>query len=422
VDGFRIANLIMQAVYLPVHLFFIIKLIKNRQPSPIWKWFIVIVVGLWGIIAGRLIESLLYLFWPNNIAYVIEVDYVLASTTLATMSFLFWNLYVAGYDRLADAKWFRHLFLFIALGVCAFFISNPIHHLFYANLELNGLKTHGKMFYFCVAIVYGMLFAGLIISIVHIIKHEDHKLKRIIVFSMYPILPGVTNLVRSITGVDRLDLNPIVISLSILCLYEIVFGESYVGVVSESIESVLKQTRTPIVLYNPKENIIIYENDAAMRVHESQILSLLPMLKGAEERVELGLENRIVRAVSNLDGDTGDCVITLTDITEIREQQDAIDRQIEKQRAVLKSLEEQKRNIEVYIEALDSIPNLREKKEMTDSVKEMIARAFAQMELNLEKALEKSDASREALEDNMRIAQVTITEIRKVVAILKGVS
>lgn len=32
VDWYRIANLLMQAVYLPIHLYFIIMLIMHRQP------------------------------------------------------------------------------------------------------------------------------------------------------------------------------------------------------------------------------------------------------------------------------------------------------------------------------------------------------------------------------------------------------
>lgn len=197
-DWYRIANLIMQATYLPVHLFFIIKLIKYRQPSPVWRWFILVVLGLWGLIAGRLAETLLYMFWQNDTAYAIEVDFTLASTTVATMSFLFWNLYISGNDRLANSRGFRYTIKAVSVTVCCIFITNPIHHLFYEHLELNGLKSHGKLFPVCVLIVYGMLFAGLVISIVHIIRHENEKIKRIIVFSMYPLLPGILNLVRSL--------------------------------------------------------------------------------------------------------------------------------------------------------------------------------------------------------------------------------
>ncbi len=421
-DGYRLLNLVMQTVYLPIHMIFIIKLIKRRQPSPVWKWFIVVVVGLWGIIAGRWVETLLYLFWQNDAAYAATVDFTLTSTTLATMSFLFWNLYIAGHDRLAEAKWFSNLIRAVSLLVCIIFITNPLHHLFYEHLELNGLKTHGKLFAFCVLIVYGMLFAGLIISIVHIVKYEDSKIKRIIVFSMYPILPGVTNLIRSLSGVDTIDYNPLVMSLSILCLYEIVFKESYVGVVSESIESVLEQTGTPILLYDSSKQNVIYENKAARTVHDTRVEKILLSAADNPHGIREMSDGRVVRADSSGTKNSNEFIVTLTDVTELINQQKKIDNQIEQQNRMLESLAEQKRNIEAYIEALNSIPDLKEKKDMADRVQLVIVEAFDRLEKNLFEAKAAPQNSERVLEDNIRIARETITSIREVVARLKEVS
>lgn len=418
-DGFRIANLIMQTIYLPVHIVFIVKLIKNRRPTPIWKWFILIVCGLWGIIAGRWMENLLHMFWQNDTAYLLTVDFTLISTTLATMSFLFWNLYIAGHEKLITSKWFVYSVKTVALAVCCVIITNPIHRLFYEHLELEGLKTHGKLFGLCVLIVYGMLLAGLIISIVHIIKYEDHKLKRIIVFSMYPILPGATNLIRSLSGIDKLDFNPIVMTLSIICLYEIVFKERYVGVVPESIESVLGQTKTPIVICNLREKTVVYENDAAKKVHDMQVVKMLEIIDDSSTCFEVEFEDRTFRVFSSETETKDEYIVTFTDVTEVVNQQKEIDIQISKQNTMLRSLDEQKRNIESYIEALYSIPDLKDKKSRVDSVEILISQSFEQMESNLLMAETYSPQSEKALKDNLRISQETITSIRKVVAMLK---
>lgn len=421
VDWYRIANFLMQAVYLPIHLYFIIMLIRHKQPTPIWKWFIIVVSGLWGLILGRFIETCLYLFWVNNVAYNVAVDVTLLSTTVATMSFLFWNLYITRHENVATNKAFRALIFVLSGSVCVLIATNPHHHLFYSELNLIGAKTHGRAFIPCVFIVYGMLFAGLVISIIHIVKYEDNKVMRIIVFSMYPILPGVTNLIRSLSGNDTLDFNPIVMSLSILCLYDIVFKRSYVGVVAESMESVINQTRTPIVVYDSSDNSVRYENDAA--IERKQILQkLIPMLGDSEKTVEESFDGRVVRAVSTRSREKGEYIATFSDVTDIVYQRRKVEEQLAKQDKLLVELDEQKRNIEAYLEALYSIPDLKEKQEMTEKVQVMIAQAFARMKTNLEIASFGDDSAKAALEENLSIAQETITTIRKAVAKLKEVS
>lgn len=421
-DWYRIANFIMQAVYLPIHLYFIITLIRHKQPTPVWKYFIFIVAGLWGLIFGRFIETCLHLFWINNVAYNIAVDITLLSTTVATMSFLFWNLYIARHDKLATSREFKLVMMMASGAVCFIIASNPIHHLFYSELDLVGAKTHGSLFIPCVIIVYGMLFAGLVISIVHIIKYEDKKALRIIVFSMYPILPGVTNLIRSFSGVDNIDFNPIVMSLSILCLYQIVFKQSFVGVVAESMEGVINQTRTPIVVYNSKDSSVLYENSAAVRYHDSIIKEMIPALGAKAQTIEQSFDGRVVRAVSSETKDKDEFIATFTDVSDVVYQRRKVEEQLEKQSRLLSELDEQKRNIEAYLEALYSIPDLKEKQEMTEKVQHMISEAFTQMKQNLTIAAEGGEGAQAALAENLRIAQETITTIRKAVARLKEVS
>lgn len=52
----------MEAVYLSAHLFFVLHLLKRRQPSPVYYWFVLVTLGLWGIVGGDLFENCLYLF------------------------------------------------------------------------------------------------------------------------------------------------------------------------------------------------------------------------------------------------------------------------------------------------------------------------------------------------------------------------
>ena len=66
---YRIINLIMHAIYLPLNLGFIVLLVKNRQPSPLWKWFAAVVIGLWVMVSTRFADSILYAFYPNNTLY-----------------------------------------------------------------------------------------------------------------------------------------------------------------------------------------------------------------------------------------------------------------------------------------------------------------------------------------------------------------
>lgn len=259
-EWYRILNFVLQGIYLPIHLIFIVSLIKNRKPTPIWHFFIVVVIGLWIMVSGRFLETIAYIFYPNNDFYVFAVYYQLVGTTFASFAFLLWNLYLARCDKLANKPIFRIVLFSVAAIISIFVCTNSLHHLFYEKLVMGEQVQHGKLFYLCLVLVYAALFIGYIISIIHIIRKEKNKAIKIIVFSLYPLLPAVTALVRSITGVDELDFTPIIMFVAVFCLYIIVFKFNSLSLISKSIESVLEEIPNIVVLYNPQKGIL-YQNN-----------------------------------------------------------------------------------------------------------------------------------------------------------------
>ena len=63
-QGFRIANLMIQSLYLVFHLLFILFLYHKRQATPVWIWFFRFSVALWIWVSGRFMETIVYLFFP----------------------------------------------------------------------------------------------------------------------------------------------------------------------------------------------------------------------------------------------------------------------------------------------------------------------------------------------------------------------
>lgn len=165
----------MQSAYLPLHLIFILHLIRKRQPTPIWRWFTVVVVGLLFMISGRLLESIAYLFFPVNGFYVFAVYYQLVGTAFATSSYLIWNLYLAGHDGLSENRMFKALMLGMAGIISLIICTNNMHHLFYGKLMMGERVMHGALFVPCLLFVYGTLFIGWIVSVVHILKSGNGK-------------------------------------------------------------------------------------------------------------------------------------------------------------------------------------------------------------------------------------------------------
>jgi len=420
VDKVRVVNFIMQAIYLPVHMAFIISLIKRRMATPIWKWFIVLVTGLWGIVCGRFLETCLYLFYMDNELYAFEVDFQLLSTTIATMSYLMWNLFLAGKYKLAENKIFRFGLFSISFIICLVFCSNPLHHLFYEQLILGEAVIHGKLFIPCLLIVYGMLLTGLVISIIFVVNNGTNKVKRILVFSMYPLLPGVANLVRSLSGVDEYDLNPIIMSVSIWCLYLIVFKDQYVNIIPESMENVLNQTDSAIFVFDKDTGIIIYQNASATTFSGSieNMTSDIYKVKDGETK-DMLIDKRYIRISKDNLADSDEQLVMITDISEIHYKQEALNAQIEQQQQFLSELEDKKRNIEAYLDSLYLMPNLKEKQLLIQNVQKDILEAFKKIEENLNYLKTLPDDSEKILAKNMVIASDTLVVLRDAVARLK---
>lgn len=414
---FHVIDFIMQAVYLPAHMWLIIKLIKSRTPSPVSRWFIVLVFGLWGIVLGDFIETILSLFWRNNSIYAFGVYYQLTSTMLATMAFLIWNLYVAGNMRVVENRAFRAFVYALSLAVGIIICMDPLHHQFYEKLILDEPVIHGKVFAPCVLIVYGMLLAGWIISLVHIIKFGEDKLKRALIFSMYPLLPGITNLIRSLTGFTLIDLNPLVMTVCILCLYFMVFKNKYVSILPASMEQALEQTGNILFTVHLEKGTIEYTNRAAKEQYSKAVSEIaLGLTEDTRQFTGKYDEKYLKGTVSVVDGDL---LVTATDVTEIKKQQESLLSQIRESTELLKELEEKKRNIDAYLDFLYEIPNLKEKWERFSAAQEQSKEAFAKMEENLRRTLEQGADSKDLLNENLLISEKTIRSIREAVALLK---
>jgi hypothetical protein len=407
----------MQTIYLPAHLWFIFRLIKWRTPSPVSRWFIVLVFGLWGIVFGSFTETMLLLFLNNNAIYTFGVSYQLISTLAATMAFLIWNLYVAGNVTIVENKAFRAFIYMISLLVALTVATDPLHHLFYEKLVLGEPVIHGKLFIPCVLIVYGMLFSGWIISLVHIVKNGEDKLKRALIFSMYPLLPGIANLIRSLTGFTLIDVNPVVMTVCIFCLYSMVFKDRYVSILPASIEQALEQTESIVFTVDKKTGRTSYANKAAREQYSGAVQGMTKAVRNAGEQFEAAFGGRFFKV--NVSDMQDELLVTATDLSEIKKQQEALLSRIKESTDILNDLEEKKRNIDAYIDFLYKIPNLKEKWEMFSAAEEESKEAFRKMESNLKAALDKEKGSETLLNENLLISEKTIGKIREAVALLR---
>ncbi|MBP5248898.1 MAG: hypothetical protein J6Z46_02720 [Lachnospiraceae bacterium] len=407
----------MQTIYLPAHLWFIFRLIKWRTPSPVSRWFIVLVFGLWGIVFGSFTETMLLLFCKNNVIYTFGVSYQLVSTLAATMAFLIWNLYVAGNVTIVENKAFRVLIYIISLFVALTVATDRLHHLFYEKLVLGEPVIHGKLFIPCVLVVYGMLFSGWIISLVHIMKNGEDKLKRALIFSMYPLLPGLANLIRSLTGFTLIDVNPVVMTVCIFCLYSMVFKDRYVSIMPASIEQALEQTESIVFMADKDTGKITYANKAAREQYADAVKGMTGTLKTSGGQLETSFGGKFFKV--NVSDMQDDLLVTATDVSEIKKQQETLLSQIKESTGILADLEEKKRNIDAYIDFLYKIPNLKEKWEMFSATEEESKEAFRRMESNLKAALDKEKGSETLLNENLLISEKTIGKIREAVALLR---
>ena len=69
-EGYRIANFILQLTYLLAHIALTVKILQVKRDTPVWTWFFLFSVSMWLWVSGRFAESIVYLFLPgDNDAY-----------------------------------------------------------------------------------------------------------------------------------------------------------------------------------------------------------------------------------------------------------------------------------------------------------------------------------------------------------------
>jgi len=417
-DGYRIANFVMQAICVLLHLLFIIGFLRRRQPTPIWRWFLVVSVGLWMLISGRFFESVAYLFLPSNAFYTFAAYWQFVGTTYATFSYLFWNLHLAGLERAAENKPFRGVMFAVSTAFCVVICTNHHFHLFYEKLVMGEQVVHGPAHTPWIVWVYGMLFVGYVISLVNIIRNGKEKIKRIAVFSMFPLFPAIAALIRSVSGVDELDYTPLVVAVSVFCMYLIVFRRNYVNMIPQTMESALEQTESALILYDKKEGGILYSNKAA----EGYAAHIGEITDEAEKNgpvFEKKIADNVLRvSVSNFDGDALK-LVTITDVTGIFIQRDKLEKEIAERDAAVRELEDRRRNIDAYLDALYQIPDLKEKQELLTAAQNGVVSAIKTMENNFDLAAENVENCDPFLNDNVEKAKTTIASVRAAVAKLR---
>lgn len=419
--GFRVVNLIIQSVYLMGHLLFILRLYRNRQPTPVWKWFFVFSAALWLWVSGRFMETIVYLFLPeNNDAYVFAANFQYIGDTVAVAAYVIWILCLSGFDALAESKAFR-IFLFACPAViCILVFTNHLHHLFYTKLVMGEQVEHGVLFLPCLIWLYLILLAGYLVSIRMILHSGRETGKQLFMFSLFPALPAAATLIRSVSGVDRLDYTPLVMAVTILCLYQIVFRYRYVNIVSASVREVLNQTSHPIAVIDRAGNSIDYLNEKAWEPYgqpmKEYLHNSLPNIRGRQEG---GFEGQSLIIDAAPLPEEGKTLIAVTDVTETAQQQGILDEQIQRLQELSAELEAAGRNIDAYLDSLYSTKDLGQKQELIESTYASTREMFEKVKANLQAAGENPEGAEPALRENLQLTEESIAAIRRVVAQLK---
>ena len=417
--GFRIANLIIQSTYLVFHFLFILSLYRRRQPTPVWNWFFYLSVSLWIWVSGRFMETIVYLFFPdNNDAYVFAANYQYIGNTIAAVEYLIWVLYLSGHDRLASSRWFR-IFLFLCPALtCTLVFTNDLHHLFYTKLVMGERVGHGILFTPCLIWMYLILLSGYAVSVKYVLRSGKDCGKQIFMFSLFPMLPAVGVLIRSISGVDRLDYTPMYMAVAIICLYQMIFRYHYVNIVPASILEALEQTAHPIGIYNPRKNELLYSNQAA-KGYSDAAEGFLPLLSDSRTRLEGDFdEKHLLIDITPLPNEEP-ILVTVTDVSDVMRQQADLNAKIKNLEELQLELEEAKQNIDAYLCSLQSMRGIGKKQDLIRDTYAMITQTFKMVRKNLVEAGQRPEVGETVLQENLRLTRECITAIRKAVAELK---
>lgn len=420
-QGYRIVNLIMQSAYLIGHALFIVMLYRKRQPTPVWRWFFLAAIAMWLWVSGRFMESIVYLFFPtNNDAYVFAANFQYIGNTTATVSYVIWIFHLSGHYCLASSLPLK-VFLFICpVVICTLVFTNQWHHLFYTKLVMGERVSHGPLFTPCLIWTYLILLTGYITSIRFVLKTGRDIAKKLFMFSMFPVVPAIGALVRSISGVDRVDYTPIVMGVAMFSLYQVIFNYHYVNIIPASIREVIEQTAHPISFYSPDRTVTTYMNRAARDRAEASadMMSHIGNEKRSFEGEYRG-EHWKIDVMPFPEG--GSILVAGTDVSDIVREQQALSRQIEALEALRQMLEESNRNIDAYFESLCSTEGLRDKQALISETYAVIRQTLQRVNENLLSAKGRPGEAEAALRENLALTRQCIADIRQAVARLKEV-
>ena len=419
-QGFRIVNLIMQSAYLIGHALFIVMLYRKRQPTPVWRWFFLAAIAMWLWVSGRFMESIVYLFFPaNNDAYVFAANYQYIGNTTATVSYVIWIFHLSGYNRLASSLPLKVLLFSCPVVICTLVFTNQWHHLFYSKLVMGQRVAHGPLFTPCLVWTYLILLTGYITSIRFVLKTGRDIAKKLFMFSLFPVVPAIGVLVRSLSGVDRVDYTPIVMAVAMFSLYQIIFSYHYVNIISASVREVIEQTAHPICLYSPDKAAMTYLNRAA-RDRADASVDMISRI-GSEKRSfveEYDGKHWKIDVTPFPEG--GSILVAGTDVSDIVREQQALDRQIVELESLRQTLEESNRNIDAYFESLCNMEGLRDKQALISETYAVIRQTLQRVNGNLLSAKGRPGEAEDALQENLALTRQCIAAIRQAVARLKG--
>ena len=123
--------------------------------------------------------------------------------------------------------------------------------------------------------------------------------------------------------------------------------------------------------------------------------------------------------VTTLSHDQG-ILVTATDLSDIASRQRQLDRKVVQLEQLSASLDEERRNIDAYLESLQQMRGAGSGIGLATGVYDDINRTVDTIEANLIMAQEGPDGAARALEDNLRLTRECVARIRETVAQLKG--
>ena len=418
---YRIINFIIQSAYLIVHLLFIIALYRRQQSTPVWFWFFGFCIAAWLWVSGRFLETIVYLFFPtNNAFYQFAANYQYIGNTTAAAAYLLWVMCLSGQDRLASSGWFRALVFVCPVVTCGLVFTNPWHHLFYTKLDMGQRVAHGALFLPCLLWSYLLLLAGYIISIRFVLRAGRDRLRQLVMFSLFPLLPAAAILIRSFSGIDRFDYTPIVMAVCAVSLYQIIFKRHYVNIVSLSIREVIEQTEHPIGIYDSATGKWRYANRIAASEYEDAMRQLLPRLPDAPGSLEGDFVGKhMIVDVMPLPGGAA-TLIAATDMSGVFREQSELEGQIHALEALRLELDEARRNIDAYLESLPDPEKIKQRQALIEDIHDLADDLFRRVEENLETARRNPAEAEGALRENLELTRDGIAAIRSAVARLRG--